>query len=458
MARRPHIASQDITGGVIWQQLLLFFFPILLGTFFQQLYNTADAIIVGKFVGTTALAAVGGATGNLINLIVGFFVGLSSGATVILSQYYGARQPDKVSDAVHTAAAMALLFGAVLTVGGIALSPAMLAWMNTPAEVMPNAVAYLRIYFGGMIPSLIYNIGSGLLRAVGDSRRPLYFLIVACMTNIVLDVVLVLGLQMGVAGAALATILSQAVSAVLIILTLCRSRQSYQLHWRKIRLHMTLMGRIMRIGLPAGLQSIMYSFSNVLIQTAVNGFGTVTLAAWTAYGKLDGLYWMTINAFGMAITTFVGQNFGAGLYDRVRKSVRVCMMMAAGATAVLSVFLLLAGEGLYRLFSNDEEVIRQGMVILRLLVPTYITYLCVEILSGAVRGAGDSLIPTLMTLVGICLLRVVWVDFIAPAYQSVTFMLLCYPVTWVITSLLFVVYYLRGGWLRRCIRASEQKA
>ena len=458
MARRPRIASQDITGGVIWQQLLLFFFPILLGTFFQQLYNTADAIIVGKFVGTTALAAVGGATGNLINLIVGFFVGLSSGATVILSQYYGARQPDKVSDAVHTAAAMSLLFGAVLTVGGIAMSPTMLTWMNTPAEVMPDAVAYLRIYFGGMIPSLIYNIGSGLLRAVGDSRRPLYFLIVACMTNIVLDVVLVLGLQMGVAGAALATILSQAVSAVLIILTLCRSRQSYQLHCRKIRLHMALMGRIMRIGLPAGLQSIMYSFSNVLIQTAVNGFGTVTLAAWTAYGKLDGLYWMTNNAFGMAITTFVGQNFGAGLYDRVRKSVRVCLMMDAGATVVLSTFLLVAGEGLYRLFSNDEEVIRQGMVILRLLVPTYITYMCVEILSGAVRGAGDSLIPTLMTLFGICLLRVIWVDFISPAHQSVSFMLLCYPVTWVITSLMFIVYYWRGGWLRRCIRAADQKS
>ena len=263
---------------------------------------------------------------------------------------------------------------------------------------------------------------------------------------------------MGVAGAALATILSQAVSAVLIILTLCRSRQSYQLHWRKIRLHMTLMGRIMRIGLPAGLQSIMYSFSNVLIQTAVNGFGTVTLAAWTAYGKLDGLYWMTNNAFGMAITTFVGQNFGAGLYDRVRKSVRVCLMMDAGATVVLSTFLLVAGGGLYRLFSNDEEVIRQGMVILRLLVPTYITYLCVEILSGAVRGAGDSLIPTLMTLFGICLLRVIWVDFIAPAHQSVAFMLLCYPVTWVITSLMFIVYYLRGGWLRRCIRAADQKS
>lgn len=458
MARKPRIASQDITGGVIWQQLLLFFFPILLGTFFQQLYNTADAIIVGKFVGTTALAAVGGATGNLINLIVGFFVGLSSGATVILSQYYGARQPDKVSDAVHTAAAMALLFGAVLTVGGIALSPIMLGWMNTPADVMPDALSYLRIYFGGMIPSLIYNIGSGLLRAVGDSKRPLYFLIVACMTNIVLDVVLVLGCQMGVAGAALATILSQTVSAVLIILTLCRSRQSYQLNWRRIRLHMGLMGRIVRIGLPAGLQSIMYSFSNVLIQTAVNGFGTITLAAWTAYGKLDGLYWMTINAFGMAITTFVGQNFGAGLYDRVRKSVRVCMTMAAGATVVLSVFLMLAGESLYRLFSNDEEVIRQGMVILRLLVPTYITYLCVEILSGAVRGAGDSLIPTLMTLVGICLLRVVWVDFIAPPYHSISFMLLCYPVTWVITSVMFVVYYLRGGWLKRCIRAAGQDA
>lgn len=450
--RRPALEGNSITEGVIWKQLLIFFFPILLGTFFQQLYNTADAMIVGKFVGKEALAAVGGATGNLINLIVGFFVGLSSGATVIISQFFGGRKAKEVSDTVHTAAAMALAFGAFLMVAGYCLSPYMLRWMNTPEDIMDLALTYIRIYFIGMIPSLIYNIGSGVLRAVGDSRRPLYFLICSCMVNIVLDVVLVVGFEMGVAGAAWATILSQTVSAVLVIVTLCRSAQSYHLSPRKIRFHGELLGRIVRIGLPAGLQSVMYSLSNVIIQTAVNGFGTDVLAAWTAYGKLDGLYWMTINAFGVAITTFAGQNFGARRYDRMKRSVKVCLGMTAGTTLVVSAVLLTFGESLYRLFSDDEQVIEQGLIILHLLVPTYITYICIEIFSGAVRGAGDSLIPTLMTLVGVCLLRVVWVMGVAPAYNSLTVVLLSYPITWALTSLLFVLYYWKGGWLKRCIK------
>lgn len=310
--RRTAIEENSITQGVIWKQLLIFFFPILLGSFFQQMYNTADAVIVGKVVGKEALAAVGGATGALINLIVGFFVGLSSGATVILSQFFGARKHQEVSDTVHTAAAMALSFGAFLMVAGYILSPTLLRWMGTPEDIFDNAVTYIRIYFIGIIPSLIYNIGSGILRAVGDSRRPLYFLIAACMTNIVLDVILVVGFEMGVAGAAWATIISQLVSAVLVVLVLLRSHGAYQLQPRKIRFHPALLGRIMQIGLPAGLQSVMYSLSNVIIQSSVNAFGTDVLAAWTAYGKLDGLFWMIVGAFGVSITTFVGQNFGAG--------------------------------------------------------------------------------------------------------------------------------------------------
>lgn len=444
-------AAGSITAGVIWQQLLLFFFPILLGTFFQQLYNTADAIIVGKFVGKEALAAVGGATGNLINLIVGFFVGLSSGATVIISQFFGGRRDEDVSKAVHTAAAMALTGGLGLTVLGMMFSPALLRWMDTPEEVMEHAVTYIRIYFAGMIPNLIYNIGSGVLRAVGDSRRPLLFLICACMINILLDVVLVVGLDMGVAGAALATILSQSVSAVLVVITLMRSNYAYRLNVRKIRFHGELLGRIIHIGLPAGLQSVMYSLSNVIIQSSINGFGTDILAAWTAYGKLDGLFWMTVSAFGISITTFVGQNFGARQYDRVKKSVRVCLGMCAATTIVISTLLLLFGGTLYHMFSDDAEVVRLGMEILRLLVPTYLTYICIEVLSGAVRGAGDSVIPTLITLGGVCLLRVVWVQVVAPACGTLNMVLLSYPITWALTSVLFIVYYLRGGWLKRCI-------
>ena len=350
MAREKKVMQNAITEGVIWKQLLLFFFPIVLGTFFQQLYNTADAIIVGKFVGKEALAAVGGTTGTLINLLVGFFVGLSSGASVIISQFYGARRSDDVSRAVHTTMALALVSGAVLTALGICFSKSVLIMMGTPADVLDYAVTYINIYFLGMIPSLIYNIGSGILRAVGDSRRPLVFLISATMTNIVLDVVLVIGLDLGVAGAAAATVLSQVVSAVLVLVTLCRSPQVYRVQFKKIRFHGDMLVRIVRIGLPAGLQSVMYSLSNIIIQASVNGFGTDVMAAYTAYGKVDGMYWMVINAFGVAITTFVGQNFGARLYDRMKKSINVCLGMSAAITIVLSTVLLAISEPLLGLF------------------------------------------------------------------------------------------------------------
>lgn len=446
-----------ITEGVIWKQLLLFFFPIVLGTFFQQLYNTADAIIVGKFVGKEALAAVGGTTGTLINLLVGFFVGVSSGASVIISQFFGARRGEEVSRSVHTTVALALVSGAVLTVLGIVFSERILLLMGTPQEVMTYALSYINIYFLGMIPSLIYNVGSGILRAVGDSRRPLFFLISATMTNIVMDVIFVLGFNWGVAGAAAATVTSQVLSAVLVIVTLRNAPFSYRLRIRRIRMHADMLTRIVRIGLPAGLQSVMYSLSNIIIQASVNGFGTDTMAAYTAYGKLDGLYWMTINAFGVAITTFVGQNFGAHHYDRMKKSIRICLGIAAGVTVMMSTIMVIAGRPLLSLFTDDAQVLDTGCAIVNLIVPTYITYICIEILSGALRGAGDSLLPTIMTLTGVCLLRVFWVVAIVPAHHELTTLLLSYPITWTITSAMFLIYYLRGKWLKRCIAAQERQ-
>lgn len=444
-------ASYDITEGVIWKQLLSFFFPILLGTFFQQLYNTADAIIVGKFVGKQALAAVGGSTGTLINLIVGFFVGLASGATVILSQFYGARNHQQATRTVHTGIAMAVFGGLGLMAIGLVASPTILRWMSTPEDVIDLAVLYTRIYFCGMVPSLIYNIGSGILRAVGDSRRPLFFLIASCMTNIVLDVVLVLGLEMGVAGAALATILSQLCSAVLVIITLRHSGPPLHLSYKQVRLHGDLLRQVARIGLPAGLQSVMYSLSNLVIQAAINGFGTDMMAAYTAYSKMDGLFWMTIGAFGVSITTFAGQNFGAGKFDRMRKSVRVCLAMAAGVTLTLSGLLLLFGRHLFLLFTSEAEVVALGLNVQRFLVPFFITYVCIEVFSGAMRGCGESLRPMIMTLLGVCVLRVIWVKLIAPINpDSILFMLACYPISWSLTSLFFLLYYKLGKWLARC--------
>ena len=456
--QRPDV--NGITEGVIWKQLLLFFFPIVLGTFFQQLYNTADAIIVGKAVGKEALAAVGGSTGTLINLLVGFFVGLASGASVIIAQLFGARRAQDVSRAVHTTIALALSSGALLTAVGLLCAGGILELMGTPQEVMAYALPYLNIYFLGMIPQLVYNIGSGVLRAVGDSRRPMLFLICAALTNIVLDILLVLGLNLGVRGAAIATVLSQVVSAVLILVSLCHAQPVYRLHFRRIRFHGDMLARIVRIGLPAGLQSVMYSLSNMIIQASVNGFGTDVMAAWTAYGKIDGLYWMMISAFGVSITTFAGQNFGARRYDRMRRSVRVCLGMAAGVTVFMTALILAVGRPMLGMFTDDAHVVEMGMSIIRLIVPTWITYLCIEILSGAMRGAGDSLMPTLMTLTGVCLMRVFWVTVVVPRMHQLPVLMLSYPITWVITSCMFIVYYLRGRWLDRCIarQGSVQKS
>lgn len=431
----------NITEGVIWKQLLIFFFPILFGTFFQQLYNSVDAVIVGRFVGKEALSAVGGGTGTVINLLVGFFIGLSSGATVVISQFYGAKKGELVSYAVHTSMAFSLVGGLVMMAIGIPLAPAVLRAMDTPAEVLEPAILYIRIYFMGIIGNLIYNVGAGILRAVGDSKRPLYFLIAGCLTNIVLDLLFVVVFRMGVAGAALATICSQLLSAVLVIVVLMRTEDMHRLEFRKIGFDRRMFGRIIRIGFPAGLQSVMYSLSNIIIQTAINGEGTDTVAAWTVYGKLDVVFWMCINAFGIAITTFVGQNYGANKPERVRKGIRSCLCMSAATTILISVLLYLGCGGIYRMFTSDGEVLRIGVEMTRYLVPAYITYICIEILSGALRGAGDVWIPTLICLTGVCVLRVAWIMAVVPGRPGIYTIIFSYPMTWVVTTAMFLVYY-----------------
>ena len=449
---RKITAENGITEGIIWKQLLIFFFPILFGTFFQQLYNTVDAIVVGNFVGTEALAAVVGATGTIINLLIGFFVGLSSGVTVIISQFYGARDGQNVSRAVHTAIAMSLIIGVIFMIVGLAFSPAALEAMGTPENVLPLANTYISVYFGGILFTVFYNVGSAILRAVGDSRRPLYFLIVCCLVNVVLDLLFVAVFRMGVFGVAIATMLSQAISAVLIIITLMRTQDCYRLFLKEIRIDMGLLGNIIRIGLPAGLQSVMYNVSNIIVQTSINAFGTVTIAAWTAFGKIDGMFWMIMSAFGVSITTFVGQNFGARKYDRIHKSARICIVMAMGLSIFMSVMLYLFGGSVLRLFTQDTQVITIGLEIMGVIMPLYFTYISVEILSGTMRGVGDSLIPMLMTAVGTCVLRIVWILTAVPVWHDIKTVAFSYPLTWAVTSVLFIIYYLQGGWLRRQIR------
>lgn len=434
-------ANSTLTQGVIWRQILSFFWPIVVGTFFQQLYNTADAVIVGKSVGKEALAAVGGTTGTLINLLLGFFIGLSSGATVVISQYYGAENEKGVSSAVHTAAALCLLSGFLLSVCGVMFAPWLLSLMSTPSDVLPHALPYLRIVFAGMIPVMVYNIGTGFLRAVGDSRNPLLILMVACFANIALDLLLIVGFGMGTRGAAAATVLAQSVSAILVVHMLFERKDGLRLYPSRIRFESRTLRSILRIGLPAGLQSVMYSLSNAMIQAAVNGFSTDILAGWTAYGKIDGLYWMIVSAFGISITTFVGQNWGAGQIPRARRAIRECLAMTFGLTVLLVFFLLYRGELLLRLFTDSEDVIKQGMHIIRRMAPFFVAYIPIEILSGAMRGAGDSAAPTLMILVGVCLFRVIWVLLLAPVYHSFDLVIASYPVTWIFTGMLFVFYY-----------------
>lgn len=441
--------TNQITEGVIWKQLLFFFFPILFGTFFQQLYNTTDAIIVGNFVGKEALASVGGPAATIINLLVGFFVGLSSGATVIISHHYGAKDDQRVSDSVHTALALSLAGGAAVMVIGLLVSRPALEAMHTPDDILGPSLTYMRIYFAGIIPSIVYNMGSGILRAVGDSKRPLYFLIASCFINIALDLLFVAALHMGVAGVAIATVLSQALSALMTLIALMRTQDSYAFTPRRLRFHSQLLINIVRIGLPAGLQSAMYSVSNLLIQSSINSFGTDTVAAWTAYGKLDGIFWMIMGAYGVAITTFAGQNFGAGKIDRVKKSVHVCLGLAAATSLLLSFIVIHFSRTLLLLFTQDMEVIKicQGMI--RVVSPAYITYICIEILSGVCRGCGDALVPMLLTCFGVCVLRIAWIFIAVPFRHEVATVAFSYPLTWTITSLLFIIYYKKGSWMKK---------
>ena len=406
-------------------------------------------MVVGRFVGKQALAAVGGSTSTLINLLVGFFVGLSSGATVVISQFYGARKADKVHWAVHTSIAFSVIGGIIFMIVGLVGSPWALEAMKTPEDVMGHAVVYIRIYFLGIIVNLVYNMGAGILRAVGDSRRPLYFLIASCFTNIILDVLLVAVLGMGVAGAALATITSQLLSAVLVVRALMKTDDMYKLEWKKVRIDQRMLQRIVRIGIPAGMQSVMYNISNVIIQAGVNTLGTDNVTAWATYGKVDGLYWMMINALGISATTFVGQNFGAGRLDRVRKGAGACMVIGVVLTASVGVVLYNGGHLLVELFTTDQQVQAISMDLLHFMVPTFITYIAIEILSGTLRGVGDAWMPLIITGIGVCAVRVLWIMFVLPHYHTIIGAAFCYPLTWSLTTVAFVIYYYFFSSLRR---------
>lgn len=440
--------GSDILNGVIYKQILLFFFPILLGSFLQQLYNTADAVIVGKFANKEGLAAIG-ATNYIINILIGFFIGLAAGGTVVISQYFGGGRNRELKKAVHTTIALGILCGAFVMALGILFSPMALTAMNTPSEVFDFALLYLRVYFLGAIPVVLYNVGTGILMAVGDTKSPLYVLIACTIANIVLDLIFVALMGMGIFGAALATALSQLLSAILILFILMRTELAYKLKLKKIRFHKTMLIEILKIGLPTGFQSTLFYISNIIIQSAVNLFGTNTVAAWTAVIKIDNLYWMVITALGISITTFVGQNFGAGKFERIHDGVKVTLSISAFVSILLSAVFYFFCEPFLRFFTSDQAVIEAGIHIFRHYCQYYILFIAIEILSGAIRGVGITFMPTVITAIGICFLRIAWIFLAVPLNRTVENILFCYPLTWFITSAVFILYYIHGGWLKK---------
>ncbi len=434
--------SNQITEGVIWKQMLLFFVPIALGTLVQQLYNVADAAIVGRFVGKEALASVGGSAAMLVNMVIYFFSGLSAGAAVIIAQFFGAKNAKSLHTGIHTAYAFAVIASVILAIVGWIFTPALLEIMNTPAEILADSILYMRIFFGGLIATLIYNMGSAIMRAVGDSKRPLYYLVVCSVLNIFLDLVFVVIFHMGIAGAAIATVISQTVSAVLVTYSLMNAYEEFSLQMREIRLNLRMLWMEVRVGLPGGIQFCIGGFTGMVIQSAINGFGTDTAAAWAAYNKIDMIFWTLCGAFGTTITTFVGQNLGAKKYDRMFKSIRVCIGLALLICGAAQVCLYVFCEPMFRAFTSDETVIEIGVYMMRYLVPVYIFFIFSEIPTGALRGMGDAAPATIFNLLGTVFLKVPWIFIVLPKYPTIETILLSYPISATFSMILVIVYYI----------------
>ena len=437
-----------MTEGSIEKRVIQFAIPILLSNLLQQMYNTLDTIVVGRFVGSTALAAVGSTTA-LINLIIGFYMGLSTGAGVVVAQYYGAKNDEQLHKTVHTGMAISLASAVIIAVVGVVGARFFLRWMGTPDDVMALAVSYLRIMFGGVIFMTLYNMGSGILRAIGDSTRPLIYLAVCAVLNVGLNLIFVIVFEMGVNGVAWATIIAQSISAALVLYNLIHTKEAYQLHPTKIRFHRDVFGRIVSIGIPAGVQSMVISFSNVVVQSNVNSFGSVTMAAFAASGKIDAFIYMVANALGLTATTFVGQNIGAKQYERVRTGVKHIIVLAMGSVAAFGGLVALLAPMLVSLVNSEPDVVAIGAVQLRYLALTYWILAVPEVLSGSIRGSGISLVPMLISMIGMCGFRLVWLAIVMPIFRDFRVVSICYVVSWILTASTYLIYVKKSGWMYR---------
>ena len=438
--------STDMTTGSIWKRMVSFAVPVFLGNLCQQLYNTVDSVIVGKFVGKQALAAVA-SSGNLIFMMTGFFMGLFIGAGIVIAQYFGARNYEKVRSAVHTDIAFALCCGVLLTLLGVFFTPTILTWMRTPADVLSTSILYFRLYFLGSLATILYNAGMGILQAVGDSRSPLYYLVISSVVNVALDLLFVGAMDMGVAGAAVATVISQVVSAVLCIIKLTRSDGPYRLEIKRIGFDLPLLKKITSQGVPSGVQNSIIAIANVVVQSNINTFGSDAMAGCGSYAKVEGFVFLPITSFAMALTTFTGQNLGAGQYDRAKRGARVGFTCSTLLAELIGLTLLLVAPYAIALFNDDPAVIAIGVRQTRTEALFYFALAFAHSISAVMRGAGRAKMPMYTMLVCWCVIRVTYITLALKVWPDIITIFWAYPITWCLSCVVFLLYYLKADWV-----------
>ena len=445
-----------MTDGNIWKLLIIFSIPLILGNLLQQMYNTADSIIVGNFVGSNGLAAVGSGTA-LINLIIAFSQGAAVGAGVIVSQNLGARDKQKTKLAVHTAMCIAIILGVILSAIGVIFSRDLLVWMKTPKSVLKDSMLYLQIYCGGLIFNVIYNMATGILNAAGNSKRPLIYLAIASVTNIILDLVFIKALKWGVKGAAIATDISQALSCVLAVGYLLRVNSDYKLIVKELKIYGNTAKQIIRVGLPTAIQNMVISFSNVLVQSSVNSYGATAMAGYAAYLKIDGFNILPVLSISMAVTTFTGQNVGAKKPDRIKKGMWNALIMGVVYTVIIGVVILLTSHTVLGLFTKDNEVITYGQLAMKYFCPFYFLLGILNILAGTVRGAGKGVPPMLILLFSMCIFRILWIKIALPFYSTIDGVFILYPISWFVGMVLMIIYTKFGKWLPKGLNQPKQQ-
>ena len=448
-------SSTLLTEGTIWKKIIGFAIPIFLGNLFQQLYNTADSLIVGNFIGSEALAAVS-SSGNLIFLMVGFFSGIAMGAGVVIARYYGARKAEEVEKAVHTLVAFGVAAGVVLTIIGMASTPYILHWMGTPKSVLPNSVLYFRIYFAGSLGFVMYNIFVGILQSVGDSKHPLIYLIISSITNVALDLLFIAVFKMGVGAGAAATVISQILSALLCFRRLVKSKEEYRIQVKKIQFHGNMMRQIISNGLPSGIQNSIIALANVVVQSNINAFGAAAMAGCGAYSKIEGFGFLPITCFSMSLTTFISQNLGAKQYDRARKGARFGIICSIIMAELVGVLIYIFIPELINAFDNNPQVIHYGTTQARTVTLFYFLLALSHCLAAIFRGAGKSTVPMMVMMLCWCMIRIIYITIAVKLVPVIRTVFWAYPLTWSLSSIIFLVYFFKADWIHNFDRQEKQ--